>query len=140
MNFFFRLVTFLGLFCVFGGVLWCALAPSPDLVNIQWMPRWIGKWADANPTFRNFPAFGILAIVFYAGGCVWFDPQRGAGRLALAFVAAVSTSAVALALETMQTQLPGRFFDPDDIAWSMAGALTGAFAAWLAGLFLRRRV
>ncbi len=138
MKIFFRLVTFLGLAGVFGVVVWCALAPSPDLVNIEWMPKWIGKWADANPTFRNFPAFGILAVVFYAAGFAWVDPRRGAGQCALAFIAAVTASFAAVALEVAQVRLPGRFFDPNDIAWSMAGALTGAFVVWLAGLFLPR--
>ena len=139
MKIIFRLLTFLGLVGVFGVVLWCALAPSPDLVNIEWMPKWIGKWADANPTFRNFPAFGILAMVFYAAGFAWFDPARGAGQCALAFIAAVTASIAAVAMEVAQVRLPGRFFDPNDIAWSMAGALAGAFVAWLAGLFLPRR-
>ncbi len=139
MKIFLRLVTFLGLAGVFGVVLWCALAPTPDLVNIEWMPKWLGKWADANPTFRNFPAFGILAMVFYAGGFAWFDPRRGAGQCALAFIAAVTASFAAVAMEVAQVRLPGRFFDPDDIAWSMAGALTGAFVVWLGGLFLPRR-
>jgi hypothetical protein len=103
------------------------------------MPRWIGKWADANPTFRNFPAFGILAMVFYAAGFAWFDPRRGAGQCALAFIVAVTASVAAVAMEVAQVRLPGRFFDPTDIAWSMAGALAGAFVAWLGGLFLPRR-
>jgi hypothetical protein len=134
MKIFLRLVAFLGLAGVFGVVLWCALAPTPDLVNIEWMPKWLGKWADANPTFRNFPAFGILAMVFYAAGFAWFDPRRGAGQCALAFIAAVTASFAAVAMEVAQVRLPGRFFDPDDIAWSMAGALTGAFVVWLGGL------
>jgi hypothetical protein len=138
MKIVFRLLTFLILAVVFGVVLWCAIAPSPDLVKIEWMPRWIGKWADANPTFRNFPAFGILAMVFYAAGFAWFDPARGAGQCALAFIAAVTASFAAVAMEVAQVRLPGRFFDPDDIAWSMAGALAGAFQVWLAGLFLPR--
>ena len=138
MNFFLRLVTFFVLFCVFVVVLWCALAPTPDLVRIDWMPRWLGNWADAKPTFRNFPAFGILAMVFYAMGFAWFDPSRGAGQCALAFISAMTASFAAVAVEVAQVRLPGRFFDPDDIAWSMAGALCGAFVAWLAGLFLLR--
>jgi hypothetical protein len=138
MKIFFRLLTFLVLASVFGVVLWCALAPSPDLVNIKWMPQWIGKWANANPTFRNFPAFGILAMGFYAAGFAWFDPRQGAGHCALAFIASVTAAFAGVAMEVAQLRLPGRFFDPDDISWSMAGALTGAFVAWLAGLFLIR--
>ena len=134
MKLFFRLATFLVLAAVFGVVLWCALAPTPDLVRIEWMPRWLGKWADANPTLRNFPAFGILAVAFYAMGFAWFDPSRGAGQCALAFISAMTVSFAAVAVEVAQVWLPGRFFDPDDIAWSMAGALTGAFVAFLAGL------
>jgi hypothetical protein len=138
MKIFFRVVTFLVLAGMFAVVLWCALAPSPNLVKIDWMPRWLGKWADANPTFRNFPAFGILAMTFYAAGFAWFDPRRRSGQCALAFIAALAASLAALALEVLQVRLPGRFFDPDDIAWSMAGALTGAFLASLGGLFLPR--
>lgn len=139
MKIVFRLLTFLVLAGVFGVVLWCAIAPSPDLVNIEWMPKWIGKWADANPTFRNFPAFGLLAMVFYAAGFAWFDPSRGAGQCALGFIAAVTASFAAVAMEVAQVRLPGRFFDPDDIAWSMAGALAGALVAFLAGIPLASR-
>ena len=138
MKLFFRLATFLVLTAVFGAVLWCALAPTPDLVRIDWMPRWLGKWADANPTFRNFPAFGILAMAFYAAGFAGFDPSRGAGQCALAFISAATVSFAAVAVEVAQLRLPGRSFDPDDIAWSMAGSLTGVFAAWLGGIFLPR--
>lgn len=134
MKLFFRLVTFLLLAVVFGVVLWCALAPSPDLTKIVWMPCWLGNWANANPTFRNFPAFGMLAMVFYAAGFAGFDPRRAAGQCALAFISAATVSFAAVAVEVAQLWLQGRFFDPDDIAWSMAGALTGAFVAFLAGL------
>jgi VanZ family protein len=78
-------------------------------------------------------------MVFYAAGFAWFDPRRGAGQCALAFIVAVTASVAAVAMEVAQVRLPGRFFDPTDIAWSMAGALAGAFVAWLGGLFLPRR-
>jgi hypothetical protein len=129
-----RILTFLAMAGLLGVVVWCAVAPSPDLTNIPWMPGWLGHWADVNPTFRNFPAVGMLAAFFYLAGFTWFDPRRGAGQCALAFIASVASSLVAVGLEVYQVRLPGRFFDPNDIAWSMAGALAGAAAAFLAGL------
>lgn len=106
-----------------GAVVWCALAPSPDLVHIGWMPRWLGGWADANPTFRNFPAFGALAVGFFLAAAACFRFWR-AGKLA--GLAAIAASFVAVVLEVVQVFLPGRFFDPADIAWSVAGAIVGA--------------
>jgi len=119
---------------VLGAVVWCGLAPSPDMAELGWMPRWLGRWANENPTFRNFPAFGLLAAAIYSSGFVPLESGRGA----LAFFSAVASSAVALAVELSQLLLPTRFFDPDDIAWSMAGALSGAFFVWLLGSLRKR--
>ena len=43
----------------------CALAPSPDLHHIPWLPNAIATWANEYPAFRNFPAFGFVAMSLY---------------------------------------------------------------------------
>jgi VanZ family protein len=103
------------------------------MAKLEWMPLLLGKWANENPTFRNFPAFAALAGVFFLTVAAW----SGAGRAALAFYSAVAASVLAVLLELAQLLLPARFFDPDDMAWSMAGALTGAALAWLMGAFFK---
>jgi hypothetical protein len=119
-----------------GAVVWCAAAPSPDLALIIWMPVWLGKWANAYPTFRNFPAFAVLGFVFFVAGGVFF---RRTPPVFLAVLSACSASVVAVGLEFLQLSLPGRFFDSADIAWSVAGAAAGTvFAFALFCLFGRR--
>jgi len=119
-----------------GAVVWCAAAPSPDLALIIWMPVWLGKWANAYPTFRNFPAFAVLGFVFFVAGAAFF---RRTPPVFLAVLSACSASVVAVGLEFLQLSLPGRFFDPADIAWSVAGAAAGTvFAFALFCLFGRR--
>lgn len=128
-----RIAAILFLAGILCAVAWCGLAASPDMAKVEWMPHQLGRWANENPTFRNFPAFATLAAVFYLTGAVWSNSGQGA----LAFFSAGTTSVLAVVVELAQLMLPARFFDPDDIAWSMAGALTGAALAWLIGAFFK---
>lgn len=128
-----RIAATLALLGILAAVTWCSLAPSPDMVKVEWMPRLLGRWANENPTFRNFPAFAVLAVFFYLTGAAWSN----SGRAAVAFFSAVASSVLAVVLEVAQLLLPARCFDPDDMAWSMAGALTGATLAWVVGAFLK---
>lgn len=136
MRCWFKAAAFAALALAFGAVVWCAMAPSPDLVRITWMPVWLGKWADANPTFRNFPAFAVLGFVFFVVGIAFF--QR-VPPFFLAILSAFSASVVAVCLEVLQLALPGRFFDSADIFWSVAGAITGASLSALFDKLLPRR-
>lgn len=103
----------------------------------QWIPPAVAKWADNNPTFRNFPVFALVG--FLAAGAIGMP-----GRLSIpvsVLGAAVVAGMFGTALEVAQIWLRGRFFDPNDIAWSVSGAFAGALAAapflWLRGLFMR---
>ena len=106
----------------------CALAPSPDMKSLSWMPRFVARWADAEPTFRNFPAFAMLAFAATLFFFLWARSVSAAS----AFYAMFSVSLFSIALEVVQLKLPGRFFDPLDMAWS----ITGAFAGSTLGFFL----
>ena len=46
----------------------CALAPSSEMKSLLWLPRSLAYWADLQPTFRNFPAFGLISFfaIFFA--------------------------------------------------------------------------
>lgn len=117
----------------------CALAPSPDMKSLAWMPRSVARWADAEPTFRNFPAFAVLAFVVTLFLYSWARSVSGAA----AFYAMFLVSLFSLVLEMIQLKLPDRFFDPLDIAWSITGSFAGSSAGFflyrLLGLFLSRR-
>jgi hypothetical protein len=134
-----KLAAFATVALALGAVVWCAAAPCPALARIPWMPDWLGKWADAHPTFRNFPAFAVLAFVFCVFGAVFF---RRIPPVVLASLSGLASSFVAVGLECFQLTLPGRFFDSADILWSLAGAFAGAVlpvAPWCLSACLRPR-
>lgn len=136
MRLWFQAAAFAALVLALGAVAWCAAAPSPDLALIVWMPAWLGKWANAYPTFRNFPAFAVLGFVFFVAGAVLF---RRTPPVFLAVASAFLASVAAVGLEVLQLFLPGRFFDPADIGWSLAGAVAGAVFAFAVFRSLGRR-
>ena len=125
MTSFVRWSVFLGLLTTTFVVAWCALAPSPDLRVIFWLPHVVTAWADANPAFRNFPAFALLGGFVFAFGFFWFHPRLWSPLAALGFLATVLVSLLGTALECAQIWLPKRVFDLNDIAWSLAGSLAG---------------
>ena len=92
------------------------------------MPEGVAVWADANPTFRNFPAFALLGFL----GCIAMDSIPWAIRkkapLAKASAVALVIAVAGVALEFLQLRIHGRFFDPNDISWSISGAFAGAVA------------
>ncbi len=119
----------LGVFvAAFAIVFVCATAPSPSIRNLEWIPKGVAAWADANPAFRNFPAFALLGFL----GCLAMDAVpwelRKKPCLAKAFAVSAVVSAAGVALELLQLRIHGRFFDPNDIAWSLGGAFAGTVA------------
>lgn len=127
--FLFRIGLLFGLLCVVVSVFWCALAKSPAMVEICWMPVWLGKQADAYPIFRNFPAFALLSFFVSLSLGVLGGIRRVLNPLAVTIVSAFFASAVGVGLEFAQLWIPARSFDLLDIAWTLAGAMTGALLA-----------
>ena len=114
----------------------CALTSSPDLHNIAWLPNAIASWANQHPAFRNFPAFGVVGMSLYFCVFSWLriaHPQR---LFRLAFFCSIVVSIFGVLLECLQIWLPTRFFDPYDIAWSIAGAFAGSILAFLVSICL----
>ena len=132
MHFFYRVSFILLLGFFLAGIVLaaatCALAPSPDMKSLAWLPRFLARWADAEPTFRNFPAFAALAFV----ATLFFFLLARSVTAGLAFYSMFLVSLFSVMLEFVQLKLPSRSFDPLDIAWS----ITGSFAGSSAGFFL----
>ena len=112
------------------GSVHCALAPSPDLQQINWIPSVIASWANEYPSFRNFPAFGFVSMCL---SCCIFCSQRPLqlhSFFKFALFSSIIVSFLGILLECLQILLPTRFFDPYDIAWSIAGAFAGSILAF----------
>ena len=108
----------------------CALALSSEMQSLLWLPRSLAYWADLQPTFRNFPAFGLIS--FFAtlfAQCVF---RSLSVVCALSVVALVS--GFSIILEAMQLMIPSRCFEWADIGWSVAGVCAGL----LGGIFVLR--
>lgn len=119
----------LGLACVLAAVLWCALSKSPLMVEICWMPAWLGKWADAYPIFRNFPAFALVSLIASLALTSSKGIKRTINPLAIAIISWLGVSLIGIALEFAQVWIPSRSFDLLDIAWTLVGAFMGSLIA-----------
>ena len=128
-------------------IVYCALAPSSHMREVWFIPEWLGKWADRNPTFRNFPAFALLSAAMFAGwSLVRPLPAASALNWGEAFGAninrmlacALAVGLLGVALEFIQPYFRLRPGEPSllDVSWSVAGAFVGAFAAGFAFKFL----
>ena len=117
----------------------CALAQSPDLQHIPWLPKAIATWANDYPAFRNFPAFGVVAMSLYFCVFSWIKKPHPKRLLGIALFCSIVVSLFGVLLECLQIWLPTRFFDPYDIAWSIAGAFAGSILAFSVSFCLIER-
>jgi glycopeptide antibiotics resistance protein len=116
-------------------ILICALASSPNMREMWWIPEWVGDWADRNGNFRNMPVFAVFtALLFFVFSA--FRLPTANRILPTALRAAVCASALGVALEALQLLLPNRHADPMDLLWMTLGASVGAFGAALASMFI----
>jgi hypothetical protein len=133
----FRACLLFGLILLGALVLVCVMSPSPNMKDPHWIPRGLAAWADANPAFRNFPAFAALSLS--ATFALGFG--RNSKPVHSAFFAAFAVSVFGTVMEVLQIWIPGRFFDPNDIAWSVSGAFAGSVLAlpflWILTLVCR---
>jgi glycopeptide antibiotics resistance protein len=107
----------------------CALAPSPNMREMWWIPSWLGEWADRYPNFRNFPVFAAFAALLYFL-FRFFCLNTENCKLNTALRAAVFASALGIVLEVAQLLfLSNRHFDWADIFWMTTGAFVGASSA-----------
>lgn len=91
-----------------------SLRPSAFVGEVNWIPSWLGRWADRHGVLRNAAAFFVFGFFYFA--CL---DRRSLHLLALA--------AFAVAIEVGQLWLPHRVFDWRDIVASLAGLV----CAWL---------
>ena len=66
----------------------------------------------------------------------WLQQVLPKRLLALALFCSIMVSLFGVLLECLQIWLPTRFFDPYDIAWSIAGAFAGSILAFSVSIFL----
>lgn len=104
----------------------CALAPSPDMKSIPWLPLGVARWADTEPTFRNFPAFAAFGFFAALFSFVWMRSVSAAWAFYSMFLVALFS----VGLELLQLMIPARCFDRSDIAWSITGAFAGSVSAF----------
>ena len=103
-------------------IAWASLSGSPFMQSIPWIPDFIARWADRNPNFRNFPAFGLLSFALFTAALLLRDKQIPLVRTAL--ICTLITILLAALFELLQLALPNRSADWRDILWSALGALT----------------
>lgn len=114
-------------------IVWVTLASLPQMTTVSWIPKYISRWADAEPTFRNFPPYAIATLLSTLTALAWIMPcTRRQGLLVILGMLCLWTL-LGTGLECAQLWLPYRKFDLLDITWSVVGALAGsAFSVlWL---------
>lgn len=55
MNYFLTLVSFLILIAI----AWFTFETSSRMTSVRWIPAYVARWADSEPTFRNFPPYAL---------------------------------------------------------------------------------
>jgi hypothetical protein len=102
------------------------LATLPQMTTVSWIPKYISRWADAEPTFRNFPPYAIATLLSTLTAMAWIRPcTRRQGLLVILGMLCLWTL-LGTGLECAQLWLPYRKFDLLDITWSVVGALAGS--------------
>ena len=114
-------------------IVWVTLGTSPQMTTVSWIPEFISRWADAEPTFRNFPPYAIATLLSTLTALTWIRPRTRTHGLLMILGMLFFWTLLGTGLECVQLWLPYRKFDLLDITWSVVGALTGsAFSVlWL---------
>ena len=116
-------------------VLWFSFRSSPDFRTLAIMPRWLAEWADANPNFRTFVPFFILAAAapfLRPGWSATFRPGSPIGAPGLLLLLLVT--------ELIQWPLPGRTCDYRDVFWGSCGIACGTALGLLLWLLVTGRM
>jgi len=102
------------------------LETSPHMTTVSWIPKFISRWADAEPTFRNFPPYALATLLSTLTALAWIRPRtRRQGLLVILGMLCLWTL-LGTGLECAQLWLPYRKFDLLDITWSVVGTLAGS--------------
>ena len=96
-----------------GLAVYLSVKSSPRMTAVDWLPQWITRWADQHGRFRNFPAFGLVALPFLLP-----MPSR-ASRIKVA----ISLALLIATLELIQNWIPARSPDLWDVFWAWLGLL-----------------
>ena len=102
------------------------LETSPQMTMVSWIPKFISRWADAEPTFRNFPPYALATLLSTLTALTWIRPRTRSHGLLIILGMLCLWALLGTGLECAQLWLPYRKFDLLDITWSVVGALAGS--------------
>jgi VanZ family protein len=102
------------------------LETSPQMTTVSWIPKFVSRWADAEPTFRNFPPYALATLLSTLTAMTWIKPRTRTHGLLIILGMLCLWALLGTGLECAQLWLPYRKFDLLDITWSVVGALAGS--------------
>ena len=102
------------------------LETSPQMTMVSWIPKFVSRWADAEPTFRNFPPYALATLLSTLTALTWIRPRTRSHGLLIILGMLCLWALLGTGLECAQLWLPYRKFDLLDITWSVVGALAGS--------------
>jgi VanZ family protein len=102
------------------------LETSPQMTTVSWIPIFVSRWADAEPTFRNFPPYALATLLSTLTALTWIRPRTRAHGLLIILGMLCLWTLLGTGLECAQLWLPYRKFDLLDITWSVVGTLAGS--------------
>ena len=100
-------------------VFYFSWVPNPDIGLLPIFPAWLGRWINVNGNLRTAVPFVVLG----GTGDILF--VRHSPRLRKRVLVLLLLLSVVLIAELGQLYLPERTFDWLDVAWAMAGAISG---------------
>jgi len=107
-------------------IVWVTLETSPQMTTVSWIPKFVSRWADAEPTFRNFPPYALATLLSTLTALAWIRPRTRTHSLLIILGMLCLWTLLGTGLECAQLWLPYRKFDLLDITWSLVGVLAGS--------------
>jgi hypothetical protein len=116
-------------------ILYLSLRPSPNLEELDWIPRWLSKWGDTHGELRTGVPFFVLSFYIGSEACLAFPKSRSLPAL-MWLLGFYGLMALLFLAELSQIPMAHRHFTWGDIGFGCLGIILGAAPVFVRGLLL----
>ena len=128
--------------CIILVTIYFSLRSSPNLKEVQFLPDWIGYWADIHVNARTAVPYFILALLWPMVASALqlmnrdrLTPKRFPKESLLLIIGYVGIAVLLLSTEALQIFIPTRFVTLEDTLWGTLGISSGGIVGLLFCLY-----